>query len=368
MKKSFLIKYLAAFLCLFMVVSFFSPAVLAEDWQDDDYSVTLIFVHDGEPVRNAHFRLYYIAEALDGVDNREFFGDFKDYRVTIDPFMNDKLSEIASTLSAYAARDALVPDAQGETDNMGRLKFKNLDGGVYLIDGNSTVQNGEVYNPQPFIVYLPSVVDDEEHNRVNANIKYEYLNTYYEKIERKVVKIWDDEGNPNRPNQIVAQLLCDGEVFDEVVLNAENNWRHTWSGLEAFHIWQVVEKTVPGDYSVSVIREGNTFVLTNTYEGDIPEEGWPTEPSSNDSSDPYDPSDPSNLSNSSDPSSGGDGPDGTTGGSGSNGSGSNGSGSNGSGNLPNTGLLWWPVPVLITSGFALFSVGFVKRKHDDEEK
>ena len=34
--------------------------------------------------------------------------------------------------------------------------------------------------------------------------------------------------------------------------------------------------------------------------------------------------------------------------------------------LPDTGQLWWPVPVLIVCGLALFVFGFIKRRNNNE--
>lgn len=340
MKKSFLIRYIAVSLCL--LIAFSLPLnAFADHWEADDYSVTLFFDHEGEPIRNAHFRLYLIAENYEDAQARNFLGDFSKYNnVTVEnPLETDGLMSLASTLSAYAARDGIVPDEQGDTDDKGTLKFKRLEGGVYLIDGGSTIQGDEVYNPQPFIAFLPAVIDEEECNRVNADVKYEFIaNAYLVSLERSVVKVWDDggENNPYRPKEIIAQLLMDGTIYEEVSLNAENNWRYSWKGLNPLHMWQVVEKIVPDDYSVSVVREGDTFILTNKYENEIPEGGWPTtEP---------DTTTPGGETTTS--------PDDKKPGS----------------TLPNTGMLWWPVPVLVSSGFTLFGVGFIKRKRVEDEE
>lgn len=63
-------------------------------------------------------------------------------------------------------------------------------------------------------------------------------NTEGDTIERKVLKVWRDDGNEEkRPEQIVVQLLRDGEVYDTVTLSNDNNWRYTWPELSADHHW-----------------------------------------------------------------------------------------------------------------------------------
>lgn len=61
-----------------------------------------------------------------------------------------------------------------------------------------------------------------------------------------------------------------------MTLNEKNNWRYTWRDLDAGHSWKVVEQTVPDGYTVSISREGITFVITNSYEDDRADTPEPT--------------------------------------------------------------------------------------------
>ena len=112
------------------------------------------------------------------------------------------------------------------------------------------------------------------------------------------------------------QLLRDGRVYDTVTLSEENNWRYTWTGLDEDFTWRVVEAEVPEGYTVSVQREGITFVLTNTHLSCTPSDPPLDRPSGN------------------------------------------------SGNkLPQTGSLWWPVPLLLCGGILLLILGWGRRRH-----
>lgn len=89
-------------------------------------------------------------------------------------------------------------------------------------------------------------------------------------VERRVLKIWKDDIPQSRPKEIVIQLLKDGVIYDTVTLNAVNNWRYTWEKLPAYNkdgskiVWSVVEKE-PEGYTVLIARDGVTFTVTNTY-------------------------------------------------------------------------------------------------------
>ena len=85
-----------------------------------------------------------------------------------------------------------------------------------------------------------------------------------------MLKVWDDKGNETeRPREIIVQLLKDGKVYDTVTLNKDNNWRYTWASLDDRYEWLVTEKE-PSGYTVKTELRGITFVITNTYSPDTP--------------------------------------------------------------------------------------------------
>lgn len=230
---------------------------------------------------------------------------------------------MASTLEGYVLRDKISSVVLGKTDERGELISEGLAHGLYLILGRQHTQDNTTYTTEPFMVMLPTAHETENIwlYDVEVNPKHEsYTEPSEDTISRKVLKVWKDEGYQNvRPQEIIVQLLCDGWVHETVTLNAANNWRHRWDGLDSECHWTIVEKETDG-YMVGVTLEGTTFVVTNTYDGyDIPE----------------------NLNE----------PDVT---------------------LPQTGQLWWPVPVLLVSGLFLIILGRLRRRNvkitENEEK
>ena len=162
-------------------------------------------------------------------------------------------------------------------------------------------------------------------------------------VVKHVLKVWEDDGNKDkRPDEIVVQLLRDGRVYDNVTLNEGNNWRHIWTGLDADSRWRVVEYETPKGYTVAVDRQGITFVMTNSWTEEIPDEPPPEGniPPPPDENIPDEPPPGSDWP-------GGDEPD-----------------EPGEPDLPQTGVLWWPVPVLACAGLFLFLIGWGKRRHE----
>ena len=298
------------------------------------------------PCRGAAFRLYRAAE-VSPYGEYTLTGDFKDYPVSLD---QPDWRALASTLEGYVARDELQPMAQGETDENGRLTFSGLEPGLYLITGERHTAGGVTYTPEPFLVSLPGLDGaDNWVYEVTANPKYEEEQEPDDKpdggtVKCKVLKVWEDGGAEGRPAGVTVQLLRNGKVYDTVTLSEENGWSHTWTGLDKNRACQVVEADVPEGYTVTVSREGITFVVTNTRE-DVPGEPNPENPDQ-----PGSPDEPGNPDQPGEP--------GTPGG----------PGTPQGPALPQTGTLWWPVPLLACGGMALFLTGWVRRRSGDSDE
>lgn len=280
-------------------------------------SLTIAY-HDGEtPLTGAQFQIYLVA-TVDEYGELTTTAPFSAYNVDIRGKDDAAWRTLASTLEGYVLRDAVTPTASGTTDEQGMLAFSGEDPvlphGLYLILGQSHTQDEQIYLTETFMVMLPSL------DKVNNDWIYDVVVSPKftatpvpedHSISLKVLKVWADTGaEANRPSEVTVQLLCNGEVYDTVTLNDANNWRHTWEELDDRFDWTVVEKELE-DYSVRVVREGITFVVTNTYTG-------PTTPSQ-----PDPPKPPS---------------------------------------LPQTGQLWWPVPVLLACGLLLIVLGLIRRR------
>lgn len=278
-----------------------------------DISLTIDCQDDGTPLVGAKFDIYLVAT----VDEHfEVTPEplFNQYNVDIEGKDEESWRSLSSTLEGYVLRDHIPPADTGVTNAEGKVTFPSeghkLTPGLYLVIAQRHIQDGMRYDISPFMVILPTPIWETGQciYDVRANSKHISYPDEPDTITRKVLKVWHDWGHEaNRPEEVIIQLLCDGEVYDTVPLNAENNWRHTWTELDDSYKWTVVEKD-PGEYTVTVIREGITFVVKNRYD-DIPP--LPSEP------DPV---------------------------------------------LPRTGQLWWPVPVLLFAGLLLIVIGLIRRR------
>lgn len=94
-----------------------------------------------------------------------------------------------------------------------------------------------------------------------------------------VTKLWDDNGNPDRPTEVTVQLLLDGEPEgDPVTLNAGNDWHYKWYDLNGDLNWAVEEVNMPDGYSATVTNDGLCFTITNAMDYTPPTEPTVTDP------------------------------------------------------------------------------------------
>lgn len=203
---------------------------------------------------------------------------------------NSGVAMEADTLLAYIKSENIEAD-KVVLSNSNKTVFSGLEDGIYLVNISSVETDDYVYTFKSTLVEL----NGED---VELSIKYEKNEKAL--YDLHVIKIWKNDNVNKRPDSINALLLRDSEVYDEVILSKDNNFRYTWSRLSNEYTWDVMEKDVPSGYTLSVDREDNTIMLTNT--GNWVEEGVV-------------------------------------------------------GDLPLTGQLRWPVPILVIVGVACLIIG-----------
>lgn len=283
------------------------------------------------PYMGAQFALYYIGSFSPQ-------GDFEPVEALADcPVdLNDAASNPgfaqARTLEAYVHLLGVSPCASASVGSSGKINFLDLSSGLYLLLAQPIKSGASTYHVQPLLLRLPMTDPQSGSLSYSVTLTPKYSaesEPLIPSLSLKVLKIWDDEGaREYRPSSITVYLLCDGQIYDTVILTAADNWRYRWDALPANHSWTVAEQPIEG-YTLTLEQSGITFTLTNTYQEESvpvfspqPDEPAPTAPP------PERPSGPT---------------------------------------LPQTGSLWWPVPLLALAGMILLALGrLIRRRKDDE--
>ncbi len=326
-------------LCVFVVPAF----------ADDVQTIAIEYSADDEPIVNACFKLYYIGD----ISGTSIVPDstFADYSVSFNISDADSLSTLAMTLSAYLQRDNVSADFTDYTDEEGIADFggASFASGAYLYIGEKHTQNGYIFFCEPVIVIV------EDGSGVVSKVKYEYVDeTTTMTVTYKVFKFWSGDEENSRPVQIEVQLLRDGDVFDTVILDENNNWRYQWTDLSCRYQWTVTEKIVPDYYVVALSKNKQMFMVENSVTVEnttVPDETTTNdETTANQDTTTNEETTTTSVTTTS--------PETTT------------VSSGGEGGLPQSGALKWPVPYLACMGLILLIAGYVtyrKSEFSDEQ-
>ena len=311
----------------------FSPAVRA-----DDETCTLTVRY---PCPGAAFHVFLVAEKSPA-GRYTVAQPFDGYAVKWTPDDDPDTADwdaAAETLAAYAARDGVKPAASATVGSDGTAQFTNLQPGLYLLTGDYCEADNRQYTPQNALVSLPEW-DAEKGMQYDVAAKPKFTmtetppetpdtpdtpttpdtpsntpptpatpNTTPATRSVTAVKVWQDGDAADRPQSVTVQLLQNGSPKAEAKLDASNSWRYTWNDLDAAATWQVVEKTVPTGYAVLIAQSGSQYTLTNSRAATPA--ATVTTPA---------------------------------------------------GSLPQTGQLWWPVPLLAGAGMLLYVYGWLRKR------
>ncbi|WP_169276148.1 Cna B-type domain-containing protein [Bifidobacterium moraviense] len=297
------------------------PAVAAADAGtasagSGDGSITVTYEKDGTALAGVEVRVHRVAEiAADGASGGAPTPtpDFAGYAVDWGASGDEALRTLAETLAGYAARDGIEPLGTRATDAHGTAAFEGLPRGLYLVIVGAYRGDALRCDAAAMLVALPSgdaaTSDAAAAMHVTLQPKSDCTpgstpppttppatppptippttppttppetppatppSETPRNASLTVRKVWRDDDASTRPESIVVQLLRDGEVHDQVTLDAAGGWSHTWTDLESGHDWRVVERSVPDGYTVAVDREGAETLIVNTGTTPVPHTG-----------------------------------------------------------------------------------------------
>ena len=284
----------------------------------------------------------------------------------------DKWNSIITEASKCVAASGVKPSYTATSEADGFARLGTVDKGLYLGISDPVKLGDFQYKYWDFLSVVPGPNNLEQ----NPGDKWDgtWSNANYDVIaipkkdavklegdpeDYSVHKQWVGDSGENRPKSITIKIYCDGVLVDTIKLSSDNNWQYSWS-YEKGHNFTVEEVLESDDYTVTISRNGNTFVIVNTKKPDKPEKPEkPEKPSKPDKPDkPKNPESPKNPDKPDLPDNDtpdilgairdfmGELPEVL-----------------GARRLPQTGQLWWPIPVLAILGVILIILGFRSEKN-----
>ena len=266
MKKHWMILILAAMLVVALAVP--AAAVTPID-TDRACTLTVHYAREGVGFPGLTIEIYRMAEIFED-GTYALWGDFADYPVHIYGITSQtEWRQITSTLVSYVEADQLQPTATALTDDNGIASFENLKTGMYLVRGVRVEQEGNTLVFEDFLVSVPNPDADGVY-QYDVAAKPKFSIPQPEQTQHSVLKLWKDSGyEESRPEHVTVDIYKDGQLHSTQILSAENNWSFSWTA-EAGSQWHAVERNVAKEYTVTIVTEGSTILITNAREGEVP--------------------------------------------------------------------------------------------------
>lgn len=401
------------------------PASFAIDLIDLNQKCTLNLEYHyyKTDIENVRFYLYKVADTTDQA-NFTLCDDFKKYSKVkgldnlenLNNLTSDEWTDLASLLDDYVGvKYKNSPDYEytGKTSAEGKLTISDIEPGLYLLTGASVKLGKRKFIPTPVLMSIPTRENGSESwtYDITVNVKMVTISesdggdptpdpdpdpdpdptppdpspdptpdpddTPDSNVQKlNVVKVWKDEGHEkDRPESVKVQLLRNAtgekekEVVEEVELNEKNNWRYSWDNLSTEYEWSAVEAVTADDteleaYHISRSKQdstssaasestsGTTSTATDSTAGTATSSAAGTSESNGEKVTTI------TLTNEYV-----DVPDGNT-------NTTTDTTKKTNSKLPQTGLTWWPVPVLALAGICFIILGLARRRNastEDEE-
>lgn len=251
---------------LFMTACLLFPAAAA----DAEHSLTLFCRSEDVTFSDMQWNLYSVGERVGsaskrtGEDSYVLTGDFSKYPVAMDDLSASAMQDAADTLENYAVVDQLVPLDSGKTDETGTLCFGALKKGLYLLSGYSKVIGDTRYIPSAVLIEFS---DADESLDLQTYPKFQKKKLLTSNTARYTVsKVWlhDENYLSDRSNALKIALYCNREFEREIVLDASNDWTYSWSS-DSLSEWRVKEVEVPANYTVVYRGNEMQFAIINSH-------------------------------------------------------------------------------------------------------
>lgn len=357
---------LGAVLCSMAAVLWLMAGMFITSAASGNGSIELTCKLDGEAVVGITMNAYRVGELTE--DGIKLQGNFADYPVYIPELTSTALQDAAYSLENLAVLDSIDPDGTEIVYASGKITFTDLEDGVYLIAGEQLSSGALIYTPVPMLVEVKNGGKVAAFAKLTARPKP----TVDEEVYR-VKKVWqyDDSYIQLRPVLIEVEIYRNNVLVETVELNDGNNWTYDWNADTA-SVWRVREINISGDYKVVYRNNETQYILVNNR--DVKNDTGVTTTASTTTTTktttttttttvtPPDVSDSTTTTTTTAPA-----PIGTesstttvstTGSTVTTSTTTTAKTTTSTGKLPQTGQLWWPVPVCGAGGLVLFAVGW----------
>lgn len=221
--------------------------------------ITLLEKQENTKIDGAEITIYKVANATEENYNLafEYVNELSNCNVSLKELDTDNISEEINKCMNDSVKGVSLTTVNG------KVKFEDLDLGLYLVKQTNKVEGYSVISP--YLVMIPRVINNKWTYDITSKPKTDIIRV----IDINVKKVWNTTTTninsiANLPEYIEIELSKDNEVIDRIKLNSSNNWEYTWKDIEKSDMYSVKEINVPKGYTVTYQKENNSFIVTNT--------------------------------------------------------------------------------------------------------
>ena len=223
--------------------------------KEGSITVTLLEETEKEPIEGAEITLYKIAIAKE--ENHQLRLKPIDELTICNLELNDLSSQNLINDIEACIIDKEIPKYKEVTNSYGRVKFDNLELGLYLVKQTNKQKGYSTFDS--FLTIIPQEIENIWTYDIESIPKTEIIKT----MDLTVKKVWNNNFN-KISEHVKINLLRGEEVIDTVKLSEENDWTHTWIDIPKSDEYNVIEIDIPKDYQATYRFENNIFTVTNT--------------------------------------------------------------------------------------------------------
>ena len=234
-----------------------SYTVFAEEFDQSktgSISVTLIEKKQNEPIVGAELSVYYVATAILDADGNLIYDYTRNFE-QVDTAIDDK--SLAAKLDEFVSQHS-IPSTKMVTNDEGTALCNQLPLGLYFVKQTGAVEG---FAPcTPFLVTVPNEKNGEYEYEVNASPKTEVARL----TSITIKKVWNTDESTEAADSVTVQLLKNGNVVKTATLNAQNNWRVTYTDMPESDAYSIKEVNVPKGFTATYMQNDYVFTVTNT--------------------------------------------------------------------------------------------------------
>ena len=216
--------------------------------------VTLTKQSDKAPIVGAELSMYHIATPYtDENGNLDYI--YTDIFDGIGMELDDPL--LTSSLDAYVVKNQISPIIMTTNEN-GTATCDNLVLGLYFIRQTGAAKG--IAPCVPFIVAVPCISDNGYVYEVKSTPK----TAPSKHTDITIQKVWNTDTATKVADSVTVQLLQNGNVLKTATLNAQNNWKITYTGMPESDAYSIREVNVPVGFTATYSQTGYVFTVTNS--------------------------------------------------------------------------------------------------------